>query len=209
MARLPIAASATVSVLDSFRPFRSAIQPNSKPPNGLAKKPTAKTTSVLSTSETASSLWKNWEAKNGVNVVETPTPTIPAGCGSRFRRSCAPGSGSLRSECGGWPGRKGRSRCRLLGECVELAGGETGIDGGRVGQHRRIEVGARGMVHRGALRVPSRRSCTDHEECARNFGEDPGEVLRAGYRLGQFLVPLRAEFAAHHIRRELDLGGSI
>src|SRR3954447_16924487 len=70
MARLPIAASATVSVIDSFRPFRSAIQPNSQPPNGLAKKPTAKTTSVLSTSETASSLWKNWEAKNGVSVEE-------------------------------------------------------------------------------------------------------------------------------------------
>src|SRR4051794_26298149 len=65
------------------------------------------------------------------------------------------------------------------------------------------------MVHRGALRVPSRRGRTDHEECTRNFGEDPGEVLRAGYRVGQFLVPLRTEFAAHDIRRELDLGGSV
>ena len=69
MARLPSAASATVSVIDSFRPFLSAIQPNSHPPKGRARNPTAKTTSVFSTSETASPLWKNWEAKNGVKVV--------------------------------------------------------------------------------------------------------------------------------------------
>jgi hypothetical protein len=69
MARLPRAANATVSAIDSFRPCRSAIQPNSHPPKGRAMNPTAKTTSVLSTSETASPLWKNWEAKNGVKVV--------------------------------------------------------------------------------------------------------------------------------------------
>ena len=69
MTRLPAAASATVSVIDSFRPFLSAIQPNSKPPKGRAMNPTANTISVFSTSDTGSPLWKNWEAKNGVNVV--------------------------------------------------------------------------------------------------------------------------------------------
>jgi hypothetical protein len=66
---LPTAAVATVSVIDSLRPFVSAIQPNSQPPKGRARNPTAKTPSVFNTSETASPLWKNCEAKNGVNVV--------------------------------------------------------------------------------------------------------------------------------------------
>src|SRR6476661_3019566 len=87
MTRLPTAASPTASVIDSLRPRRSDSQPNSRPPNGLATKPTAKTPNDASRSETGDPVWKNCGAKNAANVAETvqskysiplpvPTPTI-------------------------------------------------------------------------------------------------------------------------------------
>ncbi len=68
MTRLPAAARPTASIIDSCRPLRSATQPNTKPPNGRARKPTANTASVFSTSDAASPLWKNWTAMYAVNV---------------------------------------------------------------------------------------------------------------------------------------------
>ena len=66
--RLPTDASPTARVMEAFRPIRSPIQPNRKPPKGRATKPTAKIASVDSTADAGSDLLKSWLAMNGVNV---------------------------------------------------------------------------------------------------------------------------------------------
>jgi hypothetical protein len=66
--RLPTAAVATQSAIDSFRPRRSAIQPKTRPPNGRATNPTANTASVLSRAVPVSSPAKNCGAKKAEKV---------------------------------------------------------------------------------------------------------------------------------------------
>jgi len=53
----------TEMIIEFLRPCRSAIQPNSQPPSGRMKKPTAKIPAVAKSWLVASPLGKNADAK--------------------------------------------------------------------------------------------------------------------------------------------------
>ncbi|BAS10940.1 hypothetical protein AHiyo4_43620 [Arthrobacter sp. Hiyo4] len=68
MIKLPRAARPTANVMDVLRPIRSPIQPNTKPPNGRATKPTAKIARVARKADVGSALLNSALAMNGENV---------------------------------------------------------------------------------------------------------------------------------------------
>jgi hypothetical protein len=68
MTMLPTAAVPTDRVIAVRRPLRSPTQPNTNPPKGRARKPTANTASVDSTADTGSPSSKNRPAKKVAKI---------------------------------------------------------------------------------------------------------------------------------------------
>ncbi len=68
MTRLPPAIISIVVTSTNLRPRRSAIRPNTMPPSGRIRNPTAKTASVDNSAETGLELSNTTAAMNGANT---------------------------------------------------------------------------------------------------------------------------------------------
>jgi hypothetical protein len=66
--RLPAAMSSIEVVMENRRPRRSASHPNTNPPMGRMKNPTANTARVDNRAPVGLSSTKNWAAKNGAKI---------------------------------------------------------------------------------------------------------------------------------------------